>query len=130
MVPHLVTRERVVLIAFIAASLAGWSIGMARANCPNDKKVATINQALLPSPVLDVAADRPCVASFWIGVGGVTIVTVTDSRPGTTTCRLTGHLEGGRQVGAAVTFRETMKGGCRTISVSGDTFTLGLSGAR
>ncbi len=110
--------------------LAGWNVGIARANCPNKKKFATVNQSRLPSSVLDVSTETPCVASFWIGVSGISLVTVTDPRPGTTTCRLTGHLEGGQQVAAVVTFRATMKNGCRTITVSGDTFTLTQSGGR
>ncbi len=129
-VAHLVTRPRIALVAIISALSAGWTVGIARANCPGGKKIATVNQSRLPSSVLDVSAEAPCVATFWIGVGGISIVTVTDPRPGTTTCHVTGHLEGGRQVAAVVTFRETMKSGCRTISVTGDSFTLRQSGGR
>ena len=128
-VAHLVTPS-LALIAFMSTFLVAWDVGIGRADCPNEKKFATVNQSRLPSSVLDVSTETPCVASFWIGVGGMSLVTVTDPRPGTTTCRLTGHLEGGRQVAAVVTFRATMKNGCRTITVSGDTFTLRQSGGR
>lgn len=129
-VAHLVRRPRSALVALIFALPAGWNVGIARANCPSDKKIATVDQSRLPSSVLDVSTEAPCFASFWIGVGGISMVSVTDPRPGTTTCRVTGRLEGGRQVAAVVTFRETIKNGCRTISVSGDAFALRQSGGR
>lgn len=124
------TRSNLALIAFVSTFLAGWNVVIARATCPNEKKFATVNQSGLPSSVVDVSTETPCVATRWIGVSGISLVTVTDPRPGTTTCRLTGHLESGQQVAAVVTFRPTTKNGCRTITVSGDTFTLRQSGGR
>jgi hypothetical protein len=121
---HHVARRSLAIIAVMTAFLAKGHFTVASATCPSDTKSATLNQSRLPSEVLDVSTEKPCVATIWLGIGGTSTVTVTDPRPGTTMCRLTGHLEGGRQVAAVVTFGVTIRNGCRATTVSGDSFTL------
>jgi hypothetical protein len=84
----------------------------------------------LPSPLVEVTADAPCVAKLFAADGGSAQVQVTDdSATEGSVCNLHGRLADGRVVSAAVTFQNQMGDSCCPgFAASGGSFTLADGG--
>jgi hypothetical protein len=83
----------------------------------------------LPSPLVDVTADSPCVAKLFPGDGGPAGLTVTDDAATQgAVCVLHGHLGDGQVVTATVTFGRPTGTCCVSFMPSGGDFTLSDAG--
>ncbi len=84
----------------------------------------------LPSPLVDVTADSPCLATLFPGDGGQAALTVTDDvATQGAVCVLHGRLADGQVVTATVTFGRSTGGTCCvSFMPSGGDFTLSDAG--
>ena len=83
----------------------------------------------LPSPLVDVTADSPCVAKLFPGDGGPAGLTVTDDTATQgSVCILRGRLADGQVVTATVTVGQPTGGCCVSFTPRGGEFTLSDAG--
>ena len=79
----------------------------------------------LPSALVDVTADFPCIAKLWVGDGGpAQVQVIDDTATQGAVCVLHGRLADGQVVTATVTFGQPTGGCCVTFMPSGGEFTL------
>ena len=83
----------------------------------------------LPSALVDVTADSPCVAKLWVGDGGpAQVQVIDDAATQGAVCALHGRLADGQVVTATVTFGQATGGCCVSFAPSGGEFTLSDAG--
>ena len=93
--------------------------------CPADSPFGTLSDADLPSALVEVSADSPCIATLIPGDGGAASVQIRDTAFNETlTCHLHGRLADGRTVTATVSFQAATFGCCSGFVASGAGFVL------
>jgi hypothetical protein len=93
--------------------------------CPAGTPFGTLSAADLPSALVEVTADSPCLATLVPGDGGPASVQVTDTALNETlTCHLHGRLADGRAVAATINFQAAMISCCPGYVASGAGFVL------
>jgi hypothetical protein len=122
------------LLSLIILIIGG---GAAAAGCGTQCNASCISPGFyaytptgLPSPLVDVTADSPCVAKLFPGDGGPAGLTVTDDvATQGAVCILHGHLADGQVVTATVTYgQQAVPACCPFFLASGGDFTLSDAG--
>lgn len=116
------------LIVAGAAAVTGCGNNCGEADCTPAGFYSYI-PAGLPSPLVEVTADSPCVATLFPQGDAPTGLTVTDDTASQgAVCVLHGRLANGQVVTATVTFGRREAGCCPGFTPSGGQFTLPDSG--
>jgi len=98
-------------------------------NCPAGVPFATLSTEGLPSALVEVSADSPCMATLLAADGGAPSVSLVGPASNQTlTCHLHGRLADGRTVAATVSFQAATVSCCPGFTSSGGDFTLADAG--
>jgi hypothetical protein len=117
-----------ILIVGVAAAAAGCMSTKCIPTCPPLAGSYLYVPSGLPSPLVNVSADSPCVAKLMPGEGDPAALYVTYDNGTDGVCILHGGLADGQTVTATVSFVLETGGCCPGFAVSGGEFALSDAG--
>ena len=117
------------MILIVGGAAAAAGCGRKECDC-GSPGYDLLTPAGLPSALVEVTADPPCVAKLWPGDGGpAQVQVIDDAATQGAVCVLHGRLADGRVTTATVTFgQEAAPACCAFFPPSGGQFTLSDAG--